>query len=395
MLGYHRLKHGDHSILEVWNMISKQHQQRAGHEGMDATFMYELIYYLLVTIHSSSSLKFRVLLSALDARSAELACWNDAKASTSSDASASCYGGPENIRIVTVVLPELKFIQVEREIFLADIVIRPDDSALEQSPEAFDIVGVNFTANVLALAVVHGFMADATPQVVVALILIGRDTRGLFVDGMADESGQRARIGLPDDPADNVAFALDRADHVNLAVADLIAVFIRSFSFALLTGLFGPMAVAVFPADIGLVHFNDPHKLLEAVILHTSAEPMANIPGGMQGRRIAKEDAANLAGRNTFLTLQHRVEHLEPCFERDVCILKHSPDQNRKAIGRFMEIGFVSAEPIKGPCRAFIDLGIAATWALRAGRPAPQGQIGPASSLIGKRRHELLERRHE
>jgi hypothetical protein len=89
-------------------------------------------------------------------------------------------------------------------------------------------------ANVLAPRVVHRFMADATAKMAIALILIGSDQFDLLIDGMADESGQGPRIGLPDDPADDIALALNRA---NLAVADIAAVFIRASSLALLAPL--------------------------------------------------------------------------------------------------------------------------------------------------------------
>ena len=111
----------------------------------------------------------------------------------------------------------------------------------------FDIVGVNFAAHVLALRVLYGFMADAASKVVVALILIGRDERDLFVDGMADESGQRASISLPNDLADHVAFAFDSSDHTYLAIADFVAELIRTIGFALLAGFLAQWRFLSFP----------------------------------------------------------------------------------------------------------------------------------------------------
>src|SRR5439155_24808310 len=45
-----------------------------------------------------------------------------AEASGVSDASASCYGVPENIPVLAVVKPESKFVQVQRQILPADMV---------------------------------------------------------------------------------------------------------------------------------------------------------------------------------------------------------------------------------------------------------------------------------
>jgi hypothetical protein len=67
------------------------------------------------------------------------ACWNDAEASASSDASASCYGAPKDVRVFTIVESELKFREVERQILLAHVMVRPDHATLEQAPEVIDI----------------------------------------------------------------------------------------------------------------------------------------------------------------------------------------------------------------------------------------------------------------
>lgn len=58
------------------------------------------------------------------------ACWavsDCAEAAPSSPASEACYGRPENIGVLPVVVPELSFRNVERQIFLADLVIAADD----------------------------------------------------------------------------------------------------------------------------------------------------------------------------------------------------------------------------------------------------------------------------
>ena len=47
----------------------------------------------------------------------------------------------ENIFIKPIIIAELKFRDVQREIFLADFVERADHTALNQRPEAFDCIG--------------------------------------------------------------------------------------------------------------------------------------------------------------------------------------------------------------------------------------------------------------
>jgi hypothetical protein len=69
--------------------------------------------------------------------------------------SASSYRCSEDIGILAVVVPELKFIQVQRQVLLADVVVGADNSALEQAPERFQIVGMHFATHVLVRLVVN------------------------------------------------------------------------------------------------------------------------------------------------------------------------------------------------------------------------------------------------
>ena len=88
------------------------------------------------------------------------ACWNDAEASASSDASASYYRCPEDIGILATVVTELKLVQIQRQIFLAYVVISADDAALQQRPEVFNVVGMDLAAHIFALAVAYYFHAE-------------------------------------------------------------------------------------------------------------------------------------------------------------------------------------------------------------------------------------------
>jgi hypothetical protein len=57
--------------------------------------------------------------------------------------SASLNRRAENVRIVPMVVAELKFCDVQRHVFGADLVERADDTALENRPEAFNRVGMD------------------------------------------------------------------------------------------------------------------------------------------------------------------------------------------------------------------------------------------------------------
>lgn len=65
--------------------------------------------------------------------------------------SAPANGFPENIVIQPVVVPELEFRHIRREIFAAGFVIAAHHTALYQAPEAFDRVRVQRT-NLIPIA---------------------------------------------------------------------------------------------------------------------------------------------------------------------------------------------------------------------------------------------------
>ena len=73
--------------------------------------------------------------------SIEPAYWScDAEASASSDASASCYRTPEDVGVLAVVVTKLELGKVQRQIFLAHVMVRSYDSALQQRPEKFSML---------------------------------------------------------------------------------------------------------------------------------------------------------------------------------------------------------------------------------------------------------------
>src|ERR1051326_232290 len=61
----------------------------------------------------------------------------------------------ENVRIHAVIVAELELRDIERQIFLADLVEGPDHAALDDRPEALDLVGGDGAEKVRAVAVVN------------------------------------------------------------------------------------------------------------------------------------------------------------------------------------------------------------------------------------------------
>src|ERR1700686_4955675 len=75
-------------------------------------------------------------------------------------ASATRYSGAEDVRIVAVIVAELKLRNVQRQILAADFVETPHDAALNQRPEAIDCLSVNRTVNVLTFGMPHHFVGE-------------------------------------------------------------------------------------------------------------------------------------------------------------------------------------------------------------------------------------------
>jgi hypothetical protein len=57
--------------------------------------------------------------------------------------SASLDCSPEDIGILSIVIPKLEFSDVEMQVLLADLVVSSDNTALEDRPEAFNRIGMN------------------------------------------------------------------------------------------------------------------------------------------------------------------------------------------------------------------------------------------------------------
>ena len=55
----------------------------------------------------------------------------------------------ENIRVVSVIIPELKLRDIQGHIFGANLVETADNAALEDRPEALNRVGMDGTDDVL------------------------------------------------------------------------------------------------------------------------------------------------------------------------------------------------------------------------------------------------------
>lgn len=85
------------------------------------------------------------------------------EAAASVETSASCYHAEEDIRVLAIVKPILKLRKVQRQIFLAHIMVSADHAAFEQRPKRFHVVRVSEPAHVLTATMVDGLMRQVRP----------------------------------------------------------------------------------------------------------------------------------------------------------------------------------------------------------------------------------------
>ncbi len=284
--------------------------------------------------------------------------------------SAPCYSLAEYVGLFAIVKSELKLSKIERGIFLAHVVVRPDDSALEQRPERIDALCVDFAAHIFLCAMIDGSMPEThASQIAVVVTVIGRDQGDFVGNSFTNKFVVSIPVSLLDHFANHIALARDRADHFGLTLCSPSATALPD------------VLVAFFPADVGFVHFHDAHQLLELRVFHSSAESHAHIPSGLI--LAGSEHPVNLQGADAFLGCEHPVENLEPHAERLLGFLEDRSGLEREAIGRAIILAAFLALPVPRARLAFIHVIVAATRTLHAIRPAPREQICPTGFLIG------------
>jgi hypothetical protein len=162
----------------------------------------------------------------------------------------------EYIRVVSVVVSELKLSDIQMQIFLANLVVSPDNAALQDGPEALNRVRVNCANDVLANGVVDRLMREAMLQPDIAWVSIGAEKADAVRYGFADESFKGLSICVLDHASNDVSLALDCADYGSLAGIPTPA----------LSALFVPMPILVAPANVGFISTMPPSFLMSSTI---------------------------------------------------------------------------------------------------------------------------------
>src|SRR6185437_12202039 len=151
---------------------------------------------------------------------ASFAFWRvppEPEAVASSCASASCYLHSEDVGVVAVVIFELTFCNIERQIFVTDLVIRADNRPLKDRPETFNRLSVHRADNVLLSAVFYVLMR-VFAKALVGNLFIGCQQANLGRNSFAHKFLQvDCRQGAKH-AGYNAALALDCADDGGLEV---------------------------------------------------------------------------------------------------------------------------------------------------------------------------------
>jgi hypothetical protein len=301
-----------------------------------------------------------------------------AEAEPSGATSATRYDGSKGVGIIPMVVPELEFVDVQRQVRSADLMETADDAALNQRPKAFDALSVDGTDHVLPLSVVDDFVRIFFAQPAIRRVLVCDQQADFFGYGLPNKCLQRLAIDAIDDLRRDLALAADRTNDRRFAGADTAS----TFTAPALAG----MPVLREAANVGFVNFDLAEQLPLSAVLHCDAKAMAHVPSGFVGA--GAEHAMDLKGAHAFLGVVHQERNLEPLDQRVFRVLEDGSGDNREPITVLVA---AFAEPME---RAGFDLPHFRTAAARAMHtfgPTPLGEEGFAVFLGLKSGDELGE----
>ncbi|MGA8791303.1 MAG: hypothetical protein WB498_00100 [Candidatus Binatus sp.] len=294
-----------------------------------------------------------------------------AEAPASQVASASSYRVTENVGISAIVMPELKLVQVERQVFLRHIVVGAYYPTFQETPKVFDILGMYLAANVFACRMAdYSMLAPVYADRVVGWVFVGCYQVNFARTYLVHETSKTIRAGILDNFADYISLAADRADDGGFAAHAGNVLFLI------------PVAVPVLATDARFVHFHDTHEFLEVRIGQSRAQTVTHEPCSPIGA--GSDHSVNLQSTDALLTGQHQVQNLEPRQEWIVGVLEDRVDRNGEPVRRARILSTLGALPVEGPRLTGVNLFIPAARASDNLRPTLVAQIRLAGIFIGK-----------
>jgi hypothetical protein len=205
------------------------------------------------------------------------------------------------------------------QIFLADLMERPDSSSLQDRPEAFDCVRMDCANDILTDSVIDRLIVEPMLQSQIAGISISAEKTNMIRYGFPHERLKGGPICILNHASNDVSLALDRAYYRSLA----------SIATTARAAFLIPMPVLVVAANVSLVNLNDPAKFLN-VLNESSSDLVAREPSGLIGAK--PKESLDLQGAHALFADQHQVRNSEPIFQRLICVLKDCSGQVREAV---------------------------------------------------------------
>jgi hypothetical protein len=289
-------------------------------------------------------------------------------------ASADCYRRPEDIWVMAVVIPELKFSDIKRQILLADLVVAANDPALEDAPKALNRVGVDCADDVFASGMLDDLMWINLLDVPVAGPFVGHKQADPIGNGVHHELGENFGANRADDARHNAALAADCPDNRDFARTKAAATAVPT-SAVLVVGL---------STDESLVNLDHATKLVEILFDQRGANAMAHIPSRLI--RAETDVAMDLPGAHALFAGEQQMDDAIPNQQIDVGIFENGPGD----VGEPIAAGAaIRALPLEFHGLEFVRPVRAAARANDAIWPAAGDKIGVAGILIGEGCFEL------
>jgi len=276
------------------------------------------------------------------------------------------------VRMLPQVIPELELAEVLLKMLPTDVNMSAANTTLQHRPEAVESVGVRDAVDVLPLAMLHNQVRVAFGgKRHIRAIFVRGDGRA-FGDIRHDMRNERVALRVRNDLGNNVAAALDHAEHGGLF--DLPAVF-------------APLAMLPrLAADVGFVGLDRARQAIVAVNLrHVLADFVAHPP-----RRFVGDGklALQFLGRHAMPRRGEQVHGVKPLGQGRMRLVEGRPDHRVN----------VMTTPRTGIGWHFPDAGeapfLATLRALKGFAVAKFHQIVKAAIVIRKPPEEILNAGH-
>ena len=217
----------------------------------------------------------------------------------------------------------------------ANLVERADDRALEETPNAFDTVGVNVTNYPFKVSMADAFVSRVVvSDAEIGTQFVGIERFGFVLGDRGDEGMNRGFLDIGDASESDLPAALQRTSNVD----------------ALVTRDAATTALPVFGiAPVGnqhrFVEFDDSKESGASVQrLHRFADTMAEIPRGFVS---GAERSLHLVGAHGFLALDHEIDSGKPLPERKLGVVEDRSRRDREAVAASVTVELIPSRDLR------------------------------------------------